>query len=65
MNILKIDMSWRNDKRFDVRNGWDLWLSEDAVMEIEKRWKGKAEVTVERFNCGTIKCVKIKPNKDE
>jgi len=64
MNILRKDMSWRNDKRFDVRHGWDLWLTEDAVMEIKKRWKGKAEVIVDRFNCGTINRVNIKPYKE-
>jgi len=55
-------MDWRKDKRFDSRHGWNLWLTDDDALDIKKKWEGKPyEVNVERFNCGTIRRVTIKP----
>ena len=59
-------MSWKNEKHFDARDGWDLWLTEEAVLEIKKRWKDKPyDVIVKHFNCGTINRVTIKKRDNE
>jgi hypothetical protein len=52
-------MNWRNDKIFDTSYGWDMWLTEEDVKQTKLKWEDKAIVTVDRFNCGTIKRIHI------
>lgn len=54
----------KRDSRFDIRHGWNDWLTEEDVYKIKKQWEGKGTVTVSYFdNDGKIDCVHISVEK--